>query len=71
MISGILRFVQETRSGNAAANLSQMIHTTTCVERKEAGRQEIPLEDVVDILHLSAGDMVPADVRIMLTGNIY
>ena len=31
MISGILRFVQETRSGNAAAKLSAMIETTTCV----------------------------------------
>lgn len=73
MISGILRFVQETRSGNAAARLSQMIHTTTCVERKEAGREEIPLEDVVvgDILHLSAGDMVPADVRILNSKDLF
>lgn len=73
MISGILRFVQETRSGNAAARLSQMIHTTTCVERKEAGSREIPLEDVVvgDIIHLSAGDMVPADVRILNSRDLF
>ena len=67
MISGILRFVQETRSGNAAAKLSAMIETTTCVERMETGQQEIPLDEVVvgDLVHLSAGDMVPADIRII------
>ena len=32
-ISGILRFVQETRSGNAAASLTKMIHTTATVEK--------------------------------------
>ena len=73
MISGVLRFVQETRSGNAAAKLSKMIHTTTCVERAEGGRMEIPLEDVVvgDIVHLSAGDMVPADVRILSAKDLF
>lgn len=43
MISGILRFVQETRSGNVAAKLSEMIHTTVCVTR-EGEKKEIPLE---------------------------
>lgn len=66
MISGILRFVQETRSGNAAENLLKMIHTTTCVQRAEEGNAEIPLEEVVvgDIVHLAAGDMIPADMRV-------
>lgn len=40
MISGLLRFVQETRSGNAAAKLSAMIETTTCVERLETGQRK-------------------------------
>jgi len=73
MISGVLRFVQETRSGNAAAKLSGLIHTTTCVERPETGRAEIPLDEVVvgDIIHLSAGDMVPADVRILLAKDLF
>lgn len=73
MISGLLRLVQETRSGNAAARLSGMIHTTTCVERQETGRQEIPLEEVVvgDIIHLCAGDMVPADLRILAAKDLF
>ena len=66
LISGILRFVQETRSGNVAAKLSEMIHTTVCVTR-EGEKKEIPLEEIVvgDIVSLSAGDMLPADVRIL------
>lgn len=73
LISGILRFVQETRSGNAAAKLTQMIHTTTCVERMETGKQEILLEEVVvgDIVHLSAGDMIPADMRILSAKDLF
>lgn len=73
LISGVLRFVQETRSGNAADRLLDMITTTTCVERKENGKEEIPLEDVVvgDIIHLAAGDMVPADVRIIDAKDLF
>ena len=72
-ISGILRFVQETRSGNAAAKLSKMIRTTTCVERKNTGKEEILLDDVVvgDIIYLSAGDMVPADIRILSAKDLF
>lgn len=73
LISGVLRFVQETRSGNAAAKLSKMICTTACVERAEIGQKEIPLEEIVvgDIVHLSAGDMVPADVRILSAKDLF
>ena len=73
MISGVLRFTQETRSGNAAARLSKMIHTVTCVQRLESGKAEIPLDEVVvgDIVHLSAGDMVPADVRILYARDLF
>jgi Mg2+-importing ATPase len=73
MLSGNLRFVQETRSGNAAAKLSKMICTTASVERVETGRTEIPLEDIVvgDIIYLSAGDMVPADVRILAAKDLF
>lgn len=73
MLSGILRFVQETRSGNAALKLSKMIHTTTCVERAEEGKTEIPLEEVVveDMVWLSAGDMIPADLKILAAKDLF
>lgn len=73
MFSGVLRFVQETRSGNAALKLSKMIHTTTCVERAEEGKGEILLEEVVveDIVWLSAGDMIPADLKILVAKDLF
>ena len=65
-VSGVLRFVQETRSGNVAEKLTAMIHTTACLERAGV-RQELPMEEIVvgDIVHLSAGDMIPANLRIL------
>lgn len=73
MISGVLRFVQETRSGNAAENLLKMIKTTTAVQRQESGKEEIPLDEVVvgDIVHLAAGDMIPADMRIVHAKDLF
>ena len=73
MISGLLRFVQEARSGAAAENLLKMIKTTTCVLRREVGRAEIPLEEVVvgDIIYLAAGDMIPADMRIIQAKDLF
>ncbi len=72
MLSGILRFVQETRSGNAAERLTEMICTTTCVMRDKL-KEEIPLSDVVvgDIIFLSAGDMIPADIRIITAKDLF
>lgn len=69
VISGVLRFVQESRSGNAAEKLLNMITTTCTVTRKGQEKAEIPMDELVvgDIVHLSAGDMLPADVRILAT----
>lgn len=72
-LSGTLRFVQESRSGNAAEKLLAMITTTCTVTRKGQEKIEIPLEEVVvgDIVHLSAGDMLPADVRILDAKDLF
>ncbi len=73
IISGVMRYVQETRSGNAAERLLAMITTTCTVTRQDAPKREIPLDDVVvgDIVHLSAGDMIPADVRILSAKDLF
>ena len=72
-LSGTLRFVQESRSGNAAEKLLAMITTTCTVTRKGQEMAEIPLNEVVvgDIVHLSAGDMLPADVRILDAKDLF
>lgn len=70
-ISGLLRFIQETRSNNAAENLKSMVKTTATVERE--GKKEIPLSEIVpgDIVYLAAGDMIPADVRIISSKDLF
>lgn len=72
MTAGILRYVQETKSGNAVEKLSRMIRTTACVER-DGRRQEIPMEEIEekDIVWLSAGDMVPADLQILEAKDLF
>ena len=63
LISGCIRFIQELRSDKAASNLSRMIVNTATVLR-DGSEQEIPIDEIVvgDVIKLSAGDMIPADV---------
>lgn len=73
LISGTLRFFQESRSGSAAEKLLGMITTTCTVDREGGATQEIPLDEAVvgDIIHLSAGDMIPADARIIHAKDLF
>ena len=66
-----LRFVQESRADAAAAALRAMIRIHATVVRDGVPR-EIPIEDLVrgDVVLLAAGDMVPADVRILASKEI-
>jgi P-type Mg2+ transporter len=68
----VLRFVQEARADDAAARLKAMVSTTASVLR--AGQeQEVALSQVVpgDIVHLAAGDMVPADCRLLVAKDLF
>lgn len=73
LISSIQRFAQDTRSGNAVAKLKQMVHTTTLIERRDTGKQEIRMEEAVvgDRVYLSAGDMIPADMRLIQVKDLF
>jgi Mg2+-importing ATPase len=68
----VLRFVQEMRADNAAEELRAMVKTTATVLR-EGEKREVPLKAIVpgDIILLSAGDMVPADVRVLSAKDLY
>ncbi len=72
-LSGSLRFVQETRSEKATSKLLGMIHTTTAAIRKGSGQVEIPFDEVVvgDIIHLTSGDLIPADVRVLESRDLF
>jgi len=68
----VLRFIQEARADDAAEKLRAMVSTTATVIR-DGKEQEISLLEIVpgDIVHLSAGDMVPADVRILTANDLF
>jgi Mg2+-importing ATPase len=67
-----LRFVQETKADNAAAQLKAMITVTATVIRGGQTR-EIPLHQLVpgDLVKLSAGDMIPGDVRLLAAKDLF
>jgi Mg2+-importing ATPase len=67
-----LRFVQEARADTAAAKLKAMISVNATVIRDGETRQ-IPLAKLVpgDVVHLAAGDMIPADVRIISCKDLF
>src|SRR5664280_3910712 len=74
LLSTLLRFWQEFRSNKAAAELKAMVSSTTAVLRAGMQRpQEIPISTLVpgDIVYLSAGDMIPADVRLLTAKDLF
>src|SRR6516225_5764282 len=70
-------FIQEHRSNAAAARLRAMVHTTASVRRASqssgGGFAEIPIERIVpgDVVRLSAGDMIPADLRLIEAKDLF
>ena len=68
----VLRYIQEQRADHAAEQLKAMVSTTATVIR-EGQHKEISLHELVpgDIVHLSAGDMVPADVRLIGAKDLF
>ena len=74
LLSTLLRFWQEFRSYKAAQELQAMVSSTTAVLRAGMERPgETPISALVpgDIVWLSAGDMVPADVRLLTAKDLF
>jgi Mg2+-importing ATPase len=71
-ISVFLAYFQERRSGDAAEKLKLMIHASAVVLRggKEA---EVPIAEIApgDIVALSAGSIIPADIRIIAAKDFF
>lgn len=77
-LSSLLRFWQEYRSGKAADALKAMVRTTATVLRRErhdqpARLREVPMNELVagDIVQLAAGDMIPADIRLIESRDLF
>lgn len=73
LISAILRFVQELKSSTATHALMQMVTNTCSTKRMGEGFCEIDIKQLVpgDIVHLTAGDMIPADIRIIESKDLF
>ncbi|HEY7551059.1 MAG TPA: cation-transporting P-type ATPase, partial [Hyphomicrobiaceae bacterium] len=77
VLSVATSFVQEHRSNEAAARLRSMVRTTAAVKRRTGDAlgafSEVPIETLVpgDIVRLSAGDMIPADLRLLETKDLF
>ncbi len=76
-ISVMLSFTQEYRSSRAAEKLKAMVRNTATVTRRASDGHseqiEVPVVELVtgDIVHLAAGDMVPADLRLLGAKDLF
>ena len=72
ILSVTLNFTQAYRSQRAARRLRLQVGQTATVIRDGVER-EIPVREVVvgDVIHLKAGDLVPADCRLLSVRDLY
>ena len=70
--SVVLGFFQEYRAGKEADRLSEMVRATATVYRNGKSK-EIPIKQIVpgDLVDLFAGDMIPADIRIIQAKDLF
>lgn len=73
LISGILGFVQEDRGIAAAESLRTLVTTTCRLKRAGEPAREVPFAELVpgDIVLLAAGDLIPADARVIEAKDLF
>lgn len=73
VLSAILRFCQEWKANRSSEALQKMVTNTCYVKRVGCMDAEISNEELVpgDIVMLSAGDMIPADIRIIESKDLF
>jgi len=83
VLSSLLSFVQEFRSNKAAEALRSLVHTKVLLRRRMRQADgtfpatghpvHVPLAHIVpgDIVQLSAGNLVPADVRVIAAKDLF
>lgn len=72
VVSTLLEFFEEYKSNKAAEKLKELVATTTTVIRN-GKEEEIKIDEVTigDIICLTAGSMIPADIRIIEAKDLY
>lgn len=85
VLATLMRFFQERRSNRAADALKEQVSNTASVRRRISAdvelsahhsfqsTTEIPMKELVpgDVVHVSAGDMIPADCRLMTATDLF
>jgi Mg2+-importing ATPase len=72
LLSVVLDFYQETKAEKASEMLKEKVATTATVLR-DGVKQEVKLSEIVpgDMIYLSAGDIVPADARVLTAKDLF
>ncbi|MGX7031020.1 magnesium-translocating P-type ATPase [Vagococcus zengguangii] len=72
VVSGTMTLIQSVKSNRATEQLKSLVKVTTNV-RRNGEAIELPIEDVVcgDIIKLAAGDMIPADLRLLSSKDLF
>lgn len=72
LVSTLLEFFEEYSSNKSAEKLKELVATTTLVTRS-GKKEKIPLKYIAkgDIVSLSAGDMIPADLKVIESKDLY
>lgn len=85
ILSTLIRFIQERKSSQATEKLKAMVTTTATVIRRIVDpaigenttqsqlKMEINVDQLVpgDVIHLSSGDMIPADTRLLFSKDLF
>ena len=72
LLSGTMTLIQTIRSNRSVEQLESMVEVTSAVKR-DGKYTEIRTEDIVigDLVRLKAGDMIPADIRLIQTKDLF
>ena len=84
IFGGLLRFSQEFQSSKAAEKLREMVSATATVTRQDTTQAAAPEKGITagkeiavkllvpgDVILLSAGNMIPADVRLIVAKDLF
>ncbi|QNQ84184.1 magnesium-translocating P-type ATPase [Lactobacillus sp. PV037] len=71
-IAAVVRFVQDLKTSDAVEDLMELVSVTTNVKRNRKN-VELPTQDIVvgDIINLAAGDIIPADMRLLRSKDLF
>ena len=72
LISGMVRLIQELRAKHIADRLTEMVSSTVLV-RRDGTWKRLPSEELVvgDQVRLTAGDRIPADIRLTEAKDLF